>query len=127
MTQHLLIIDDEPVLRLTFRYFLEQNGYEVRVAESGHEGLELCRQQLPAVVITDLCMPGMSGYEIIEALRAEAPRLPIIAMSAVADSCGRQHTLACGATCCVTKPLDMKVLLRLVDSLVNGSTPGEGE
>lgn len=114
----ILVIDDEPVLRLTFRHMLEKQGYQVRVADNGQTGLELVRESPPDLVITDLYMPEYDGYATIERLQEEFPDLPIIAMSAVVGPSGRQRTVNLGASCCITKPVDMALLLRMVESML---------
>src|SRR5690606_31135728 len=117
----ILVIDDEPVLRLTFRHLLEQQGYEVSVADNGHAGLEMVRESPPDLVITDLYMPEYDGYATIELLQEEFPDLPIIAMSALIGPSGRQRTVSLGASCCVTKPVDMALLLRMVEGMLKNA------
>ncbi|MBI2431304.1 MAG: response regulator [Candidatus Hydrogenedentes bacterium] len=122
----IVVIDDEPVLRLTFQRLLEEHGYEVHVAENGQDGLELCRDRRPDLVITDLYMPEYDGYATIECLQEEFPDVPVIAMSAVIGPSGRQRTVNLGAVCCITKPVDMAVLLRMVEGIVKARPePGD--
>jgi len=119
---HILVIDDEPVLRITFRQLLEAHGYHVSVADNGQTGLELVREEHPDLVITDLYMPEYDGYATIERMREEFPEVPIIAMSAIIGPSGRRRTLSLGAACCITKPVDMAVLLRMVDTMLRNKT-----
>lgn len=114
----LVIIDDEPVLRLTFRHMLEEEGFQVWTAENGRIGQAVCKDVRPDLVITDLAMPEQDGYTTIRALHRDYPDLPIIAMSAVAASPGRMKTLDLGVTCCITKPVDGDSLVRLVHGLL---------
>ena len=81
----ILVIDDEPVLRMTFKHILEEEGYRVRVGKDGREGLRIFEETRPALVITDMIMPVVDGFEIIARLRDEESRLPIIATSAFVD------------------------------------------
>lgn len=114
----ILVIDDEPVLRLTFKYLLEGEGYRVWVAENGREGIEIFHERPIDLVITDIVMPELDGYNTIEALRRESPFLPIIAMSAVADERTMQRPLTDPAFCCVSKPLNQRVLFELVRAIL---------
>lgn len=77
----ILIIDDEPMFRELVRRFLEADGHEVIDAESGEAGLELFRRCAPDLIVTDIFMPGISGLDTIEKIRAEAPDMKIIAVS----------------------------------------------
>ena len=85
-----LIVDDEPDVRLMLRYLLEYEGYRVSEATNGHEALALLGQESIAVVITDLYMPRMSGYDLIQLMVSGTDRLPrIIAMSGVPPEIAR--------------------------------------
>lgn len=127
----ILIIDDEPVLRLTFKYLLEGEGYRVWEAKNGRDGLDIFRKHPIDLVITDIVMPELDGFATIEALRREAPSLPIIAMSAVAGEQAMRRPMTDPAFCCVSKPLNQRTLFELVrailvplpdNTLGNGST-----
>jgi len=119
----LLIIEDEPVLRLTFRHLLETQGFAVGVAANGREGLEAFRDDPPDLVITDLIMPELDGFATIDSLRREQPELPIIAMSALVGEEEMDRAVAEGAVCCIRKPVDQRQLLELIDRTLNGA-PG---
>lgn len=114
----ILIIDDEPVLRLTFKYLLEGEGYCVWVAANGHDGLDIFHKHPIDLVITDIVMPELDGFATIDALRREAPSLPIIAMSAVAGEQAMQRPLTDPAFCCVSKPLNQRTLFELVRAIL---------
>ena len=79
--RRVLVIDDEAVLRSLFRDMLSACGYEVDVAEDGAAGLARFREQRYEAVITDLLMPGMNGWEVIERLRQATPRLPVVMLT----------------------------------------------
>lgn len=114
----ILVIDDEPVLRMTFKHILEEEGYRVRVGKDGREGLRIFEETRPALVITDMIMPVVDGFEIIARLRDEDPRLPIIAISAFVDPGRMEQPLECGAFCYLTKPVNMQVLLDLIRAIL---------
>ncbi|GIE92465.1 response regulator [Actinoplanes regularis] len=79
----ILVVDDEPDLRAIARRVLERAGHEVREAGNGQAALELVRQSLPDLILTDIMMPLMDGYELIRQIRADAAtaRIPILVMS----------------------------------------------
>jgi two-component system OmpR family response regulator len=77
----LLFVDDEPDIREVTSAVLAQEGYEVLTAEDGQEALELLPWFRPDLVITDLRMPRMSGFELLDIMRERFPRLPVIAVS----------------------------------------------
>jgi CheY-like chemotaxis protein len=114
----ILVIDDEPVLRLTFQRLLEGEGYRVLVASNGREGVEIFQAQDVDLVITDIVMPELDGFRTIEKLRALRPDLPIIAMSAIADEHAMARPLSEPAFCCVAKPVQTNVLFALVKAIL---------
>ena len=118
----ILVIDDEPVLRLTFRYILEQDGHTVWDAENGKVGVDLCRHEHPDLVITDIMMPEQAGWETLSILRSEFPALPVIAMSGAGvafASDGNETKSSCRY---VEKPVDRPILLGLVNDLLSKTT-----
>jgi CheY-like chemotaxis protein len=121
----ILVIDDEPVLRLTFKYLLEGEGYRVWVAGNGAEGLAVFHQHPIDLVITDIVMPELDGFATIDCLRREAPMLPIIAMSAVATELTMDRPLTDPAFCCVSKPVNPRVLFELVRAILIPPPPAE--
>ncbi len=116
-SRRVLVIDDEPVLRTTFKYLLEDLGYRVWVAANGREGIECFTRVLPDLVITDMLMPELDGFETIRQIRTVCPALPIIAMSAVFDELRMERELTAGITCCVQKPIDERVLVDLLHAM----------
>jgi CheY-like chemotaxis protein len=77
----ILVVDDEPCLRDLGKMLLEAQGYEVRCAEDGFEGLAALKQSLPDIIISDLQMPNMNGFEFLSVVRRRFPTIPVIAMS----------------------------------------------
>jgi CheY-like chemotaxis protein len=82
----ILLIDDDEAVRTPTARLLELMGHEVLTAEHGEAGLEVWRERGADLVITDVCMPGMTGLEVIIQLRAFAPNLPVLAMSGGLES-----------------------------------------
>lgn len=77
----ILIVDDETSLRLLGKAMLEAQGYEVLCAEDGFEGLAALKQSLPDIIISDLQMPNMNGFEFLSVVRRRFPIIPVIAIS----------------------------------------------
>lgn len=77
----ILIVDDEPVLLQTAAMILGERGYQVHTASDGFEALAALRKSLPDLLISDLSMPNMSGFELLSVVRRRFPQLPVIAIS----------------------------------------------
>ena len=114
----ILVIDDEPVLRMTFKHLLEGQGYKIWLAENGNEGLQVFKEKQPDLVITDMVMPEVDGFQTIQSLRELDPDLPIIAMSAFIEPSQMDRPLDSGAFCYVTKPVEMSVLYELIRAIL---------
>ena len=76
-----LVVDDDESVRQVSKLVLASQGYEVITAENGFDALQLLRLALPNLIITDLSMPGMSGFELLSVVRRRFPHLPVIAIS----------------------------------------------
>jgi len=113
----LLIVDDEPSIRLTLSRVFIQLGMDVRVAGNGIIALTQIREEIPDVLITDLSMPVMSGFELILLTRNRFPSIRIIAMSGAYTS----QCLPPGLTSAMfyQKGSDLSALLRLVESVAH--------
>ena len=81
MSQRILIVDDESSIRFVLKAVFEQEGYAVDVAEDGFAALRKLQSQMPDLVISDLRMPNMNGFELLSVLRTRFPHLPTIAIS----------------------------------------------
>jgi len=77
----ILVVDDEPSLRASLSISLRELGYEVRSAADGFSALSEMRSTVPDILISDLNMPGMSGFELLSVVRRRFPAIPVIAMS----------------------------------------------
>lgn len=123
--KRIILIDDEPVLRLTFRHILEGKGYEVKVATNGREGVRLCQRHHPDLVITDLVMPEQDGITTIRLLREFNPAMPIIAISGHGEPNADTKNFADPNIRFEQKPIDGDQLLRLVRNAVGESEVNE--
>lgn len=122
-----LIIDDEAPIRLLCRVNLEVEGMEVLEANDGESGLELARRELPDVVLLDVMMPRLDGWQVAEALLADPATsgIPIIFLTARAEARDHARGLEIGGIEYVTKPFNPVLLAPLVRELVDRAARGE--
>ncbi len=78
---HLLVVEDEPIIRQLFCTLLSASGYSVAEAQDGFSALEEIRRKRPALILSDLNMPGMTGFELLSVIRRRFPAIHVIAMS----------------------------------------------
>jgi DNA-binding response OmpR family regulator len=114
--QTVLIVEDDEAIADPVVYALGRAGYRTLRAGDGGQGLRLFRQQRPDLVILDLMLPSMDGWRVMEELRREDPRVPVIVCSARTSEFDRVHGLEMGADDYVTKPFSMKELLARVQA-----------
>lgn len=116
--QTVLVIDDEYYVRDSMAAYLEDVGYRVLSAENGREGLQIFRRERPDVVLTDLRMPFLDGFGLLEAVRAEAPFTPIVVVSGLGALDEAIRALNLGAWDYVSKPImnfeELKITLERV-------------
>jgi len=114
--QTVLIADDEKHLRNALELMFSKRGYRVLVACEGTQALEMARAELPDVIILDVMMPGMDGYEVCKALRAHyrTRHIPIVMLTAKADDEDKLEGLSGGANDYVTKPWKQAELIQRV-------------
>jgi two-component system alkaline phosphatase synthesis response regulator PhoP len=116
ISKRILIVEDDPsVLRAT-SYILEKEGYEVISAQNGLEGLKMAKDSNPDLLLLDVMLPGIDGFEICHSLRGEPKTadLPILMFSAKGQESDKATGLKVGADEYITKPVDREVLLSKV-------------
>lgn len=113
-----LVVDDEANIRELLRQELEAGGYQVIEARDGIEAIRLAKRDRPNLILLDIMMPGMNGFEVAAVLRSapETSDLPIMILSIVDD---RPRGKAVGADSYLSKPIDVDVLLGEIDTLLN--------
>ncbi len=116
--QRILVIDDDPVLVNTLRRGLSYDGFAVDVAASGEEGLASARERQPDLVILDVMMPGLDGFEVLRRLRAADSKLPVLMLTAKDAPADQVHGLETGADDYVVKPFNWDILLARVHALL---------
>jgi DNA-binding response OmpR family regulator len=121
----ILVIDDEEALRRLVARVLRAEGHTVREAANGREGLRLFREARPALLITDIIMPGQEGIETIIELRREAPEFPILAISGGGEGMYLKLAASLGATETLAKPFGADELLAAVAALLSAPSRPE--
>jgi CheY-like chemotaxis protein len=112
----ILIADDSPDIRTIMRYLLTDLGFTVVEAADGNEAVRLARQCRPALILLDLCMPGIDGWEVTARLRADPAleEVPILAMTAYSASSAVRAALLAGCQLVVAKPFELHDITRLI-------------
>ncbi|MBF2097729.1 MAG: diguanylate cyclase, partial [Gloeomargaritaceae cyanobacterium C42_A2020_066] len=115
---HVLLVDDEPESRLILQRLLTRQGYWVETSSNGTQALRLAREQLPELVLLDIMMPELDGYEVCRQLQAdEVTRpIPIIFLSALDDVQDKVAGFAVGAVDYITKPFQTREVIARVET-----------
>jgi DNA-binding response OmpR family regulator len=113
MTATILVVEDEPALQETLAYNLEKEGFTVKAETNGLEAVVTARQLKPDLVILDVMLPGLDGFEVCRILRQEM-NMPILMLTARVDEIDRVVGLEVGADDYLTKPFSMRELLARV-------------
>lgn len=114
----ILLIEDNADLADGLRYNLAREGYEVRVAPDGPGGLKQATEWNPDLLLLDLMLPGMSGYDVLQALRAAGNAVPVIIVSARGEEADKVRGFRLDADQYVTKPVGLLELLERVRALL---------
>lgn len=120
MSKKVLIVDDEPNIVAALEFLLEKNGYEVKVAVNGVDALEQLDAFRPDLVLLDVMVPRMSGYEVCQRMRAE-PRwqaIKIVMLSAKGREVEVSKGMSLGADLYVTKPFSSAELVATIHNLL---------
>jgi DNA-binding response OmpR family regulator len=114
----ILIVDDESLMRDLLRLFLEPEGFECVLAKDGSEALEAIKQEQFQVVLLDVMMPSVDGFEICKIIHHEYPSIPIIMITALDDPDSIVRGFNAGAVDYITKPFNGSVLLVRINSVI---------
>ena len=122
MTAKILLIEDNEMNRDMLSRRLQRRGYAVLTAVDGESGLALTKSQSPALVLMDMSLPGIDGWEATKQLKADpATRaIPVIALTAHAMAGDREQALAAGCDDFDIKPIDLDRLLGKIEALLGG-------
>ena len=114
----ILVVDDEPHIAEGVKLNLELQGHNVEVAENGIKGIELWKSWKPDLIVLDLMMPGVDGYSVLDRIREEDERLPILVLSAKDAARDKVKCLAGGVDDYLSKPFNLDEFLLRVDRLL---------
>ena len=117
----ILVADDEPALLRLLEFVLGRRGFVIQGVTNGNAAFEVLKAESPDLVILDVMMPGLDGYEVLTFIR-ETPRLeglPVVMLTARAQLDDIQRGLTLGADAYLAKPFDPEELLSVVESLVS--------
>lgn len=120
-----LVVDDEPNIVLSLEFLMEQAGFEVVTAEDGEQALARVDDTQPDLLLLDISLPGISGFDVLERLRSQeaTAQLPIIMLTAHGRDVEREKGMALGADDYITKPFSTQSLVEKVKALLNEEQP----
>lgn len=124
----ILLVEDEVSIRKFIKINLEREGFDVYEAGSGEEGLEIAEKEKPAIVLLDIMLPGIDGFEVCDRLRKSFPHLGIIMLTAKAEDYDKIMGLQSGTDDYLTKPFNPTELTLRIKSLerrLGGEERGE--
>ncbi len=122
MSARILIVEDHPDNQKLMVYLLEKCGYQVQVAETGEQGLEFAQRDAFDLILCDIRMPGIDGYEVARQLKADPQRCqtPLVATTAMFRPGDRDHVLAAGFDGYVPKAIAPQLFINQVQGFLSG-------
>ncbi|CAM2986118.1 response regulator transcription factor [Hathewaya histolytica] len=116
----ILIVDDEEHIQELIKFNLEKNGYKAFCSSNGMEAIEIAKEELPDLILLDLMLPGMDGYDVCKAIRREntLSTVPIIMITAKSEEFDKILGLELGADDYITKPFSIRELLARVKAIL---------
>ena len=122
MSKKILIVEDDGNIRELLRLYLEREGYEITEAENGEEGVAQWRKVNPDMILLDVMMPVMDGWEVCKIIRAES-KVPIIILTAKGETFDKVNGLEMGADDYIVKPLEMREVVARVRAVFRRFAP----
>ena len=123
--EKILIVDDEPAMRLGLKDNLEFEGYQVELAEDGEEGLSKIESGTFDLIVLDIMMPKMSGFDICKKMRADKNFTPVIFLSAKGEELDKVLGLEFGADDYITKPFSVRELLARIKAILRRNSSNQ--
>ncbi len=127
MKQKILIVEDDPHILLGLEEILKSESYDVAVCTRGDQAIEAFSQHRPALILLDVMLPGLSGYDICRKLRANKVATPILMLTAKGQEIDKVVGLDLGADDYVTKPFGVRELLARIQALLRRSSKAAAE
>ena len=123
MTKTVLLAEDEPNIVESLTFLLKRAGFQIKVASDGRQALDAALEQQPAVLVLDLMLPELDGYEVLRRLRADprGEKLPVLMLTAKGQRIDRETALECGADLFMTKPFANSEITAAVVELASRS------
>jgi len=120
----MLIVEDDFDISNMLRIYFQSHGYDVSVAQRGEDALEMCRKQIPHIIVLDIMLPDMDGYDVCRNLRSNlrTSHVPIIFLTQKDERSDKIHGLELGADDYITKPFDLEELKLRVKSAISRAT-----
>jgi DNA-binding response OmpR family regulator len=118
MAAAILIVEDEYAVARGIEYALTQEGYEVTVARTGEDGLREALERAPDLLILDVRLPGMDGFEVLRRLRGSGAKMPVLFLTAREEEVDRVIGLELGADDYLTKPFGLRELMSRIRALL---------
>ncbi|EOZ96594.1 response regulator [Indibacter alkaliphilus LW1] len=115
----ILIVDDEPNILLSLEFLFKKEGFQVFIARDGEEALSIIEESIPELVILDIMMPKVDGYEVCQHLKQNHKEVKVIFISAKSKQQDIQKGLAMGADLYLTKPFSTRELVQKVKNIMN--------
>ena len=122
MKTKVLIVEDDPHILLGLEEVLKSDGFEVAVCNRGDQAMEAVRKNRPALIVLDVMLPGLSGYDICKELRVKKVATPILMLTAKGQELDKVVGLDLGADDYVTKPFGVRELLARIHALIRRTT-----
>ena len=121
--QRVLVVDDDRAMRLAISKVLENDGYRIESASNGSQALEICKRQMPDVILMDAVMPELDGFTACKQIRTlpEGNLTPVLMITALEDERSIEHAFSVGATDYIPKPLNFKLLRGRIHRLLHAS------
>jgi DNA-binding response OmpR family regulator len=118
MSATILIVEDEHAVARGIEYALAQDGYQVSVTRTGEEGLTIALEQAPDLVILDVRLPGIDGFEVLRRLRGSGAKMPVLFLTARDEEMDRVVGLEIGGDDYLTKPFGLRELMSRIRALL---------
>ena len=120
MSQLILVVEDDPTMQKMALKILRSRGFRSELAKNGREAVEMARALQPSLILMDLSLPEMNGWEATRALKADPglSQIPVVAITAHAMVGDRETAIAAGCAECLTKPYELEELISLVERYV---------
>jgi len=120
MPHRILIVDDEPNIIVPLQFLMEQKGYDVRIAENGEQAIEAISSFNPDLVLLDIMLPGISGFEVCQTIRENRKlgNIKIVLVTALGRDIDMAKGMALGADAYITKPFSNTEIVERVRELL---------